>query len=453
MARILKDSAVTFIAEFAGAVTAFINGVVTARALSDHGKGAYTLSIGVGSLGALLLGFRWQRPTGYFLARDEKSFGAIVGSNLLFMAIAVGLAWGAWQVAPRLVEDVVLDGMGPLLPVSITFIGSTFLWQAITALYSGLRQFVSRSAFLIISSVVNLAPILILFLCGSQDPLTYLWWQASAAATLNVGWLGWMCWKQGAAPTLRLGLTWSMIQYSVKTYLSIILDMILVRMDVFILNALLAKQYGKEAAFAAVGVYSVALGLSNQLGRIPTILSSVIFTRVAANEMGAGESTARLIRLTFLAMLIGGLAIIAAAIFLTVPLYGERFAPSIPLVFLMVPSCIFFGLFGLIAADLDGRGMPGRTSLCSFVSSASIIGLDFLWIPKHGVMGASMAGLVSCFLAFTFGVAMFCLSSRMGIVHALAPRWSDVTTLRDVIMNVIRKRMAARAALSEGVGK
>lgn len=441
----LKDSAVTFAAELVGAATMFVNGVLTARALGDDGKGAYTLTIGVGSLGALLLGFRWQRPTGYFLARDEKNFGAIVGSNLLVMGIAVGLAWLFWRSAPRLVEDVILHGMGPLLPVAIAFIGSTFLWQAITALYGGLRQFVSRAKFVLVSGIVNLAPIVLLFLLGNREPITYLWLQFAAAAALHVGWLVWMCIQRGAWPTLSPGLALTMSRYSIKTYASIILDMVLVRLDVFILNALLGQRLGEKGALAAVGVYSVALGLSNQLGRVPTILGGVLFNRVAASEMGGGESTARLLRLTLLAMTAGGIVVGAAAIFLIVPIYGAAFAAAVPLVFFMVPSCIFFGLFGLIAADLDGRGFPLRTSMCSFISAVAIVGLDLLWIPQHGIMGAAAAGLVSCFLAFAFGVAMFCSSSGLGVAEALTPRWSDMVLLRDTLRRAVRRGREAPA--------
>jgi len=421
VSRLIKDSAVTFAAEAVTAVLTFANGVLLARALGPDGKGIYALAVTWGSLGALILGFRWQRPTGYFLARDEQAFPAIVGSNLLMAVVATVLSLLLWAAWPPLMEDLILPNAGrAVIAISIGWVASTFLWQAITAIYGGMRRFFARSVFLVVACAVQLVPTIMLYLRNDQRVELYLATPLATTLALYGGWIVWLLAERRAAPRVDWPLLSRMMRYASMAVASVLLDMVMYRLDLFILNFLVGP--------GPVGVYTVAVGLANQLARIPTILATVVFHRVSANEMGSGETTAGILRLSLLAM-IGLGAVLALLGLLIVPIYGDQFAGAIPALYVMIPATVFLGLYRMLAADLDGRGRPGWVSLCSFISAVTIVVLDLWWIPRFGLMGAAWASLVAYAVAFGAGGGAFCVLTGQRPRVTFAPRREDLVSL------------------------
>lgn len=439
MSRLVKDSAITFVAEVLTMGSTFVLGVLTARALGTDGKGVYTLAMGAASAGALILGMRWQRPTGHFLARDQSKLGAVVGSNLLMALIATGIGFALWYIYPTLIEERVLKGVGPVVVGwTMALVGSTFLWQAITALYGGLREFLMRSVFLVVAAVVNLIPTVILFVLGEDRVAVYLGVYAASSTATYGGWLAAMLVRRRCVPSLDSGLMRRMLRYSSLTYVSLLMNMVVLRLDIFILNYLTEQ--------TLVGIYSIAIGLSNQLGTIPTILSVVIFNRASANEIGPGGTTARAVRISLAAMVVAGAMLAVLAVFLIVPVYGSQFAPAIGPVFVMIPATILLGLFRILAADIEGRGKPGRVSLCSLFAAVLTVGLDLWWIPRYAVMGAAWASLVSYGMAFLLIAFMFCRLSDLKLRSLFLLTRADMTLLWQNMNRMLRRKSPGAAA-------
>jgi O-antigen/teichoic acid export membrane protein len=420
--RLLKDSAIIAFSEATGAVALFFTGILTARALGPDGKGVYTLSIGMGALAAFVLSLRWQRPTGHFLAKDASTLPTIITSNVIVCAIATLLALAIWRAYPPLIEQGVLKGLDPgLIGITIGLIAATYLTQMLTAVYGGMRSFGLRAVFMIVSNTLNVLPIVALFLLGERRPWVYVASLLVAWGVLNSLWLAAFIVRRRVRPRLDLALIQRMARYGALTYPALIFDLMILRLDIFIMN------YLSDAE--KVGIYSVAVGLANQLGRIPTVLVNIVFNRVSADELGGGEKTAQIVRLAAIAMLLGGAALAALGALLITPLYGAEFAPSIAPLLVMVPATVFIGLYRIICADIDGRGRPGLVTLCSLTAAVGIVVLDFWWIPIWGVMGAAWASLAAYALAFVAAGLVFCRISGLRFWSAYTPRAADVVAL------------------------
>ncbi len=413
--------------------------VVIARAAGAEGKGVFTLAIGVGSIGALMLGFRWQRPVGYFLARDRGLMAPIFTSMLMVAAVALALGTVLFLAVPELFTEVMLRGQSSgVIWLSIWLVLPTFLWQNLSAWYGGLREFKTRTVFLFAAGFVQLIAILVQWLMGTREIEKFLYVQMAVSLGLYGAWLAAMVVRQRIVPKVDLPLMGRMARYISFSYLSVILDLATVRMDMYLLNYLMNP--------AAVGIYSVAVGLANQMGRLPTIIATVIFNRTSANELGGGERTALAIRLAFVGMLVLGVVFAAGGSLVIVPLFGPEFAGAVAPLWVMTAATIFLGLFRLLGADIEGRGRPGILSACSLVAAVSIVGLDLWWIPRYGVMGASWASLVAYAAAAATAGLAFSHLSGIGLREAFAPRRSDFSLLAAALKSVLRRRTARPAA-------
>lgn len=439
MSKLLKDSVITTLAEGSGAIITLVNSVLLARAMGADGKGAFTLAVAVSAWGALIFGMRWQRPLGFFVAREPEQMPGLLGTILLMMCVATGMGFATWYVVPWLFTDYVLGNMEPaIIPLALGTIATRVLWQTISGLFGGLRDFRTRTMFLMSSSVKEVIVVVTLFSLGYHTVFTYLAWQVATSALLFTGWLAHFMISRHIVPTLDFRLFGRMLRYSSMTLLSVMLDTVTIQLDIFLLNSIMQDT-------SAVGVYSTAVGLTNQMGRMPTILGTVMFSHASANEIGEGEQTARAVRLAFVAMVAMSLVVALLGTYLIVPLFGPDFAGSVEVLYVMLPATMFLGLFRMLGSDIDGRGRPGLTSICSFLAAATIVSLDLVWIPSHGIMGAAWASLAAYAVACTASALMFCHSAHQPVIGSFTPRISDIRQLSASLSRIIGNRLKRAA--------
>lgn len=448
MSRLLKDSAVTFVAEMAMTGVALLNSVLTFRVLGAEGRGTYFIAFSFASLAMLLLGYRWERPVGYFLGKDKANLPTALGSCLVMTAVAPALAWLLWLLAPSLINDVLLNNATRTeICLALGMVAMVSLWQTISCIYAGLREFLSRSIFMICSACCLLLPVATLAALGfrGREALPYyLAGHLCVSCTLYVVWIAF----QLARGRWRLGFDWSLFKqmfvYSSATYLSVLLNMAAIRFDQFLLNWL---SNGEQ-----VGVYSVALSIVNTLLIVPTILSTVLFARVAADEAGGGESTARLLRITGMFMSAAGVVLIAGSWLLLKPVFGREAGPALLPMLIMAPATITLGLVRILGSYLDGRGKAFATSACSLLAGATVVSLDLFLIPRMGVMGLALGALIGQSLALAVAAMIFCRAADLSLVRAFVPRREDVAMVRDVVMRVLRRGGATGTTVATNQG-
>ncbi len=76
-------------------------------------------------------------------------------------------------------------------------------------------------------------------------------------------------------------------------------------------------------------------------------------------------------------------------------LFGQRFAPSVRVIWLILPGTIVTSMAKVAASHLTGRGKTGRTSAFGGLAVAVTLGLDLLLIPRFGIAGAAVASSAS----------------------------------------------------------
>jgi O-antigen/teichoic acid export membrane protein len=103
-------------------------------------------------------------------------------------------------------------------------------------------------------------------------------------------------------------------------------------------------------------------------------------------------------RQVFLLSCVSGIAIALLAPIVLPAFFGQRFRPSIPVVWWILPGTVAFCLAKVASADFAARQKPEYNAMFSFVALAVTVALDFLLIPRMGIEGAALASSAAYFL-------------------------------------------------------
>ena len=433
--RVIGDWAVSLAGEISTACANLAAGVLLARAAGPEGKGAFTLAMTVAALSAAVLGLRWDRPAGHFLARQATAFPTVLTSVAVVAGLAMGLAAITLAHSPAWFIQLLLRGLDPSVITLIAWlVGAQCLYLGIAALHGGMRQFAARSRFILIYNLLQAAIVGTLYVLGVRAVVNYLRCCVAGSWAIELFWLAKLAWRYRVRPRWDWSLIRSMASFGSRSYPSLLLDLVTVRLDLILLNIF--------ASTAAVGVYSVAVAIGARLASIPQMVAYVVFHRTSARELGSGGKTAQILRLAALALCCGAIVVIFAGSLLIVPLYGPGFALAVPTLRIMVPAMGVWGLYRLLASDVEGRGRPGLVSLSSVAANMTIVALDVLWIPKYGVVGAAWASLAAYSVALVFMALTFCHVTRLSFRDAYRYRAEDLGAMA---------RMANRLARQAGL--
>ena len=436
--RVFADWLVSICAEAMTAVANLTAGILLARALGAEGKGVFTVAFTMAAIAAAVLGLRWERPAGHFLARDCSTLPVVVTSLALVAGIATGLAAFGLAICPAHLLELVFRGVDPRVPQIVAWlVGVQCLYVSIAGIYGGLRDFASRSRFMFTFNAAQALCVACLFVLGVDRVVTYLWWVSATSWVLALAWLATLAERRRLLPRWDWRLVQRMAAFGSLSYMSLLLDLVTIRLDIILLNSMTSS--------AAAGVYSVAVAVGARLASIPQIVAYVVFHRTSARELGTGERTAQILRLAALALVGGGLALAVVGSVLIVPLYGVDFASAVPALWVMIPAMGIWGLYRLLSSDVEGRGRPGLVSMSSLVATATIVALDLAWIPRHGILGAAWASLVAYSVALGFAAFTFCHVTGLSFREAYLYRSDDLTVLLRIASRLMRgRRLAAQ---------
>jgi O-antigen/teichoic acid export membrane protein len=189
---------------------------------------------------------------------------------------------------------------------------------------------------------------------------------------------------------------------------------------------------------AALGVYAVAVNVSEALQYIPGAIAMAFAPAVAATA--AGDRRDRSLR-TFRGALLVTLvtippAMVVGAVLLPV-VFGEAFRASIVPFLVLAPGAIGFLVMRVFSSALMGAALPGRSSVPAIAALATGVALDLLLVPPYEATGAAVASTA----AFAVG----------GLVGVVLYRRADPFALRELVPDrADARQIADRAARAFG---
>ena len=390
--RFSQSVAVTFGTRLFMIINSVVAGVIVARWLGVEGVGqlavinvTITTLVQLGSLGL-------PSANTYFIAKDQNYFRKAAVNSFLFAMFAGSLlAWGlalTAQSRPTL--------FGPVSPellyvaaLSIPFQLLTLIGLNIFLAVGKIREFnlldLLGQSFVLINAVVVL-----IFLNAGLKALVAFNTMSSILVCLTI-----LVLLVVAGRKLRtivgnwtgdIELLGQMLKYGVKSHISIVAGALIFRADLLVVN------HFRGASEA--GVYSLASQMALMLMLLPSVIATLLFPRVTAEQDRTGETTGRVTRHTAFIMLI--CCLVAAPLSLLLPLvYGSGFADSSIQLMILLPGVFLIGLQSVIVQHFNAIGLPKAIPIFWVITLVVNLVLVFAVVPDFGARGAAVASTIS----------------------------------------------------------
>ena len=208
--------------------------------------------------------------------------------------------------------------------------------------------------------------------------------------------------------------------YSMMAYLANSIQFLVFRIDFWILNYFRGE--------AELGLYALAVKISQTLWIIPALLATIILPHITAVSFDK-EVLEKLMRVmnTFnllAALMMGFLS------FIFIPfVFGESFSGSILPLLILIPGIFFVALHTLLAAYFAGKNRVGNNLKTALFSLIIIVILDFLLIPGMGRCGAALASSIAYSLSGIYALKLYADEEKYPMLAILAGR-SDLVWLK-----------------------
>jgi O-antigen/teichoic acid export membrane protein len=380
--------------------------VILARALGPEGRGEFVAATAVASLGMQLGNLGLHSANTFFVSRDAALLSAlsinsaIVGTvlggliALLFYAVrASGLFLGDLDHTYFLIALIWIPvGLGQMLQHN---------------LMAGLQRFAVFNKVDVGVRAGNLLLCSLLCVIGIASPVPYTLAVIVVLAASYCFCL-WYIERQRDRPARpRLDLLRRQLPYGLKTFVVSLFAFLVVRSDVMILKHLSGSR--------ETGVYSVAVSLVDMLYLLPTAVGVVLFPALSAP--GTAEDRWRVVRA---ALLHTGWIIGAGVALLFIwgnpiigLLFGRDFLGAYPMMVVLAVAMLFYGLNNVVSVYLSATGLPWFGVWVWLLAFGVNLGLNLLWIPRFGGVGAAWASLVSYAALFVLQFT-YIISQRAG---------------------------------------
>lgn len=370
-------------------------GIIVAHWLGAQGVGELAV-INVAVTTIVQLGsFGLPSSNTYFIAKDRAHFGAATINSLLF-AVAIGTLLAVALSLLASLHPTWFSLVSPELiriaSVSIPFQLLTLIGLNILLAVGKIREFnlldLLGQSFVLINAVIVLV-----ILRGRLDGLVKLNTATSIAVGIVVAAILLAVGRKLLEAKWRtdLALLRRMITYGLKFHISVLAAAIIFRADLLVVNLFRGP--------AEAGVYSVATQFSLLLMLLPSVIATLLFPRVTAEQDAHGETTSIVTRYTALIML--GCCLAAVPVSFLLPfIYGRTFSDATLLLLILLPGVYLVGLESVLVQHFNALGLPRRIPVYWLVTLVINLVLVFGLVPRLGAHGAAIASTLSYALIF-----------------------------------------------------
>ena len=416
----VRDTAVTSASQILTLFAALAISVIVARVLGPSGKGEYTLAMLLATTLVYNCCFGLVAATAWQAGRKAYPTRLVLGHALLYALVlgalttVVGLAITGW-LAGTLVPgvSVMLLLLGLLTAVPQFLLG--FLANALL----GLQRVIHYNLCHLVRSFSLLVLVVALFLLLGRGAHSALLAEL-ASFCIAVAVALFLAYRRvgGISWGLDLSYVKGSLRYGLPLYLGSVLVFWHRRAAMFLVAGFLDP--------AMLGLYTVSLGMAQQVSSLSEGAATVLFSRTSAQGSPAeSQAFVPLVLRTVLLMVISASAVVALASPWLIPwLYSETFAGSVTPLRILLPGAVALAGWNVLDSQFKGLGKTSWSGLTNAAGVASNLGLSILWIPSYGLAGAAYAWSVSWLLAFLVAFGAYSRQSH-STWAVLLPRWSD----------------------------
>jgi len=410
-------------------------GIIIARSFGAEGKGVYSLVITFIGFSSLIgvAGLNFAHV--YLLSSQRYSLELIIRNALFFTAINSAIIIViAYLVYPLVgLEKILGFWYFPFIAVMIVCL----IFNAhVSAILLGKERITQLKLLSLVIPTLTLIAFIITLFHTFTDKNSISQMVIALALSTITGTLIYLIqlFKLTKKPlypgVVNTRLLKDSVSYGLKNWVGNLFSQLTYRFDYFLVQSFVST--------AQLGYYSVAVSVSELLIFIPRAFSSVLLPKFARYEKSFAVAAAAvavrhiLALALFLAVILGtlGRPIINF-------LYGYQFSSAyIPLLILLFGT-LAMSIVGVIFNFFAGRGHP---EIPSYILGGGFIlntGLDFVLIPRWGIIGASLASMITYVLIAVVSLWFFWKATSIRLPQMLVLRMDDISRLWRVLRNLI----------------
>jgi O-antigen/teichoic acid export membrane protein len=386
----------------------FLLSIVAARALGPSGRGQYALALNLATMVWVVSHLSVEHSIGRMMARKEASLIELCHLASLF-AVTLGLLGTAMALAIGLpARDSLLgDASAATVILAAATIPFTLIGQMATALLLRLGALRAYGWVIAVGAAVQLALVVALELGFGLSPELAMLAALLTIAVVGIALAVALARRVGARALLPVSewrLVRAALQIGVRLQPASIALWLNLKVDLLLVGLL--------ATTHEAGLYSLSANLADMVFiSVSTVALAALETQTKADAKAAISYTVDFIGQNLgVAALLGLIATVFAYPFV-VFLYGSAWQDSVLPFVLLMPAVIALAVEGPARDLLIRIAPPLVVSAAAGMGLALNVGLNFVLIPWVGIAGASIASVLSYWLA---GGLMLYLLSRYG---------------------------------------
>jgi O-antigen/teichoic acid export membrane protein len=214
------------------------------------------------------------------------------------------------------------------------------------------------------------------------------------------------------------------LRYGIRDYPGVLTEFVNWRLDLIMLVGI--------ASSSAIGLYVVALRLSDITSVLASSVSDALMPEVAATKEvdRANRVLTRSLRLTVVAHVLVLIPLWIGAPHILRFAYGSSFVEVAEVWRLLMLASLVWSAGAVVISGLNGMGHPGLSTTARIAAAAVMVVTLTAWLPTRGIEGAALANI--CGYSVMFVVALICLLWRrkIGLWECVRPRWEDLPVIR-----------------------
>ncbi len=386
-------------AKLGNAILTFIATVILSRLLGAEGNGYYSLFIANTSLFLLVIGLGIENAFTYFVAQRSFSVSKIFNSSIFFAAlqalICVGIAYSLHNMAHiNLLNYTANNYMGSQQwLLIILYLFSSFLLLYLTALFNGEQQFASVNKA---ARYIQLGIIIVLLFGGASIKANggnnslitvFIIAQFIAPAYLIFQYFTTMN-RQHRFNSFLSGMDLRQVfRFGGFALFINLIQFLAYRADLWILD-----YYSQSKA--EVGIYGLSQKLITMYWMVPIALASITYPMLSRMQTISTTLLTQTVKIVMQVWFYLSVVTLFVAPFFTTLFFGKAFKASVNPFLIILPGALIFVFTILLSPYFAAKNLLIKNFISSLCCLLIILVLDFLLIPKYGIIGAAIGSSI-----------------------------------------------------------
>jgi O-antigen/teichoic acid export membrane protein len=419
----------------------FGTGIITARLLGPHDRGLFTLLIMLPQTLVTFAKMGVAQANVYYIRRAKVPVSVVASNSLILCVVVSVVLFFAAYFGGRWFLDPFTEGApSSYVWLALVLVPFLLIESYFMSILQAVEAFGAYNMQSIYKAVMSFAGIAFALLVLDGRLWAALMSQVTVLAVANL----WLLYQ--VSRIARFGPRWDrqvgkgVLEFGAKSYVQTLAAHLHHRIDLYLIALLMTPE---QVAF-----YSIAVNMTHPILQIPEAIGTIIFPKLAgASDAAAHAQTAVTCRHTIFATLVASVVYAGIGSQVMVLFYGERYAPAVPAMFMMLPGIIMIALYQILTRNFTSR----NRQQVNIVAATTALGVNaataLLLIPRFGIVGAAMSTALSYTLAATILLVVFVRESGGSIRETVLVGREDLARYPQLLLATgARFRRSGRVA-------